>query len=75
VEGLAVSNSEQIYLERGNYVAEVRQGRGAKPFWYYIVKRKNASGIIDLVQFSTHGEAIAAAQAALARLNHATRAE
>ena len=56
-------------IERGNYIAEVLHHTSVDSFWYYIIRRKDSSGVIDLVKFNSYGQAIAQARQALQKLN------
>ena len=56
-------------IERGNYIAEVLHHTSVDSFWYYIIRRKDSSGVIDLVKFNSYEQAIAQARQALQKLN------
>ena len=65
------NHPEPTHIERGDYIADVLQGSTAYRFWYYIIQRKGSKEIIDLVKFDSYEQAIASAQALLAKLNRA----
>jgi hypothetical protein len=48
------NHPEPTHIELGNYTADVLHHATAKPFWYYVVQRKESSGVIDLVRFDTY---------------------
>jgi len=63
------SQPEPTHIERGYYIADVLHHTNAEPFWYYVVRRKESGGVIDLVKFNTYELAIAGARETLAKLN------
>ena len=63
------SGRQPSRIERGNYIAEVLHHTSADSFWYYIIRRKDSSGVIDLVRFDSYEQAIAEARQALQELN------
>ncbi len=65
------NHPEPTHIELGSYTADVLHHTSVEPFWYYIIQRKESSGIIDLVKFNTCEEAIAGAREMLAKLNQA----
>jgi len=65
------NHPEPTHIELGGYTADVLHHTGAEPFWYYVVQRKESSGVIDLVKFNTYEQAIARAREVLAQLNQA----
>jgi len=55
---LSDSTIQPTHIEHGNYTADVLHHTSAKPFWYYVVHRKESSGFIDLVKFNTYEQAV-----------------
>ena len=62
------NHPEPTHIELGGYTADVLHHTSAEPFWYYVIKRKDSSRVIDLVRFKTYEQAIAGARQMLARL-------
>jgi len=62
-------------IEHGEYMAEVLQGNGPDPFWYYILQRKDSSEILDLMKFEKYEDASEGARRALVRLHRAAAAD
>jgi hypothetical protein len=60
---------EPSHIELGSYTADVLHHTSAEPFWYYVIKRKDSSRVIDLVRFKTYEQPIAGAREILAKLS------
>ena len=63
------------WIESNDYIADILRVSGAEPFWYYLLQRKDSSGIIDLAKFANYEEAVRAARLILARMGGAAAGE
>ena len=64
-EFLSDSKDQKSRIESGDYIADIMQGSGSEPFWYYILQHNNSNQILDIQKFDTQEQAVQAAHRVL----------